>query len=97
MRRTVRPFIAAAITSAVIASLAAGALSSCTDVGHPAEVGCLVDMNEPGCPGAQVGDASEAAPKAPVDAASVDVGSVDGTPDAARDDAPQLPPDAQSE
>ena len=24
-------------------------LSACIDVGHPAEVGCLVDPNEPGC------------------------------------------------
>jgi hypothetical protein len=37
--------------------LAAAACAACIDVGHSAEVGCLVDMNEPGCPGAMLADA----------------------------------------
>jgi hypothetical protein len=54
----------------VIAAIAAAA-PACVDVGHDAEVGCLADPNEPGCPGADAGDGAPSGDASPLSDAGV--------------------------
>jgi hypothetical protein len=52
-------------------------LAACIDVGHPAEVGCLVDPTEPGCtpPDETEDDETEGAEAGTSDASSADAGA----------------------
>ena len=61
-------------------------LSACIDVGHPAEVGCLVDPNEPGCTPPDESDEDTKARGHDADAAKAgtsDAGSADAGASAA--------------
>jgi hypothetical protein len=71
-------------------------VAGCIDVGHPAEIGCLVDMTEPGCmPGA---DASGTNDASAIDAGSDSAMHLDAprSDDAESDSAGPSEPDADA-